>query len=98
MKFGHFVVLGIAIAASSAGAAETIAPKRPAIMATCDAAADARGLVGSDRRRFLAECLRLESRKLPELQVQMTSCEAVARGKGLRGDDLRAFMGRCMRA
>ena len=98
MKNIRILLLGALVAAGPAMAADKVAGKRPGVMATCEAVADARSLVGVDRRRFLAECFQLERKRPASLRVQLATCEASAREQRLHGDRLRGFIGRCLGA
>jgi hypothetical protein len=97
------VVLGFALAAGAAHAADDGKTKQQEKMATCNADAKTKALKGDERKAFMKSCL---SNKPAEAaapaatnqQGKMKTCNADAKTKALKGDDRKKFMSECLSA
>ena len=87
------LALGMTPAASAQNAQQTL-------MKQCNGEANARHLLGQDRRAFMKDCLSTPSRPrlaMTSSQRRMRVCNAQAKAKGLMGVDRKRFMSRCLR-
>ncbi len=69
-------------------------------MATCNAQANARHMMGSERREFMRSCLSRPSQQhgaLTAQQRKMKTCNAEATAKGLKGPARRRYMSMCLK-
>ncbi|HVS76381.1 MAG TPA: PsiF family protein [Steroidobacteraceae bacterium] len=69
-------------------------------MTTCNSAANARHLMGSERRDFMRSCLSgpgHRQAKLTAQQRKMRTCNAAANAKGLKGAERKRYMSTCLK-
>ena len=70
------------------------------LMRQCNGEANARHLLGRDRRTFMKTCMSSPSRQhlaMTSQQRRMRYCNAQAKVKGLMGIDRKRFMNSCLR-
>lgn len=70
-------------------------------MKLCNTQANARHLMGADRRQYMSTCLSGRGGREPmgmnSQQRKMKACSAEAKGKGLMGAARKRFMSECLR-
>ena len=70
-------------------------------MKTCNAQASKKELKGDERKAFMSDCLKADSKKgdqQPTAQQQkMKTCNAQAGKRELKGDERKAFMSKCLK-
>lgn len=71
------------------------------MMRQCTGEANARHLLGRDRRTFMQTCMSSPTRQhlaMTSQQRRMRYCNAQAKAKGLMGMDRKRFMNSCLRS
>jgi len=69
-------------------------------MTDCNSQATTQSLKGEDRKKFMSNCLKAESKtteKLSPQQEKMKTCNADAAKKDLKGDSRKTFMSTCLK-
>lgn len=69
-------------------------------MRLCNTQANARHLMGTDRREFMSGCLSnrgSEHRSMNSQQRRMKSCSADAKSKGMKGAARKHYMSECLK-
>ena len=71
-------------------------------MKSCNAQASKKGMKGDERKAFMSDCLKADSKGASPAQTaqqeKMKSCNAQASKKGMKGDERKAFMSDCLSA
>src|SRR6187397_1237630 len=72
-------------------------------MKSCNAQASKKGMKGDERKAFMSDCLKADSKggaspAQTAQQEKMKSCNAQASKKGMKGDERKAFMSDCLSA
>ena len=71
-------------------------------MKSCNAQASKKGMKGDERKAFMSDCLKADSKGASPAQTaqqeKMTSCNAQASKKGMKGEERKAFMSDCLSA
>ena len=69
-------------------------------MKSCNAQASKKDMKGDERKAFMSECLKADSKgasaKQSAQQDKMKSCNAQASKKGMKGDERQAYMKKCL--
>lgn len=68
-------------------------------MTVCNQQAGAKMLKGDDRKAFMSNCLKKDSKMegMTPQQMKMKTCNAQASEKMLKGDDRKTFMSTCLK-
>ncbi|NNS06547.1 PsiF family protein [Erwinia sp. JH02] len=84
-------------AASYAGAAEKTAQQQK--MTVCNQQAGDKALKGDERKTFMSNCLKKDSKMdgMTPQQMKMKTCNAGAGEKNLKGDERKTFMSNCLK-
>lgn len=101
MKITSLVVLSLFMAVISLAPAATEAAEQQNKMATCNKAANEKGLgegKGEERKAFMKECLSAKPAKGGKTaqQEKMKTCNKEAGEKNLKGDERKKFMSTCL--
>jgi len=89
----HLVALALVVAASAAAARDlTPAQQR---MKSCNTQAQAKGLDGAERNRFITACLNGDGHPRVQTPRQRLHDECNERARGLEGAERRGFMTQC---
>ena len=97
------LITALALAALLAGgAAVTVSAQgtQQERMRLCNTQANARHLMGGDRRQFMSTCLSQRSREhkaMNSQQRKMKVCSGGAKAKGLKGAARKRYMSECLR-
>ena|SRR6185436_18512292 len=71
-------------------------------MKSCNAQASKKGMKGDERKAFMSDCLKADSKGASPAQTaqqeKMKSCNAQASKKGMKGEERKAFMSDCLSA
>ena len=65
-------------------------------MKTCNADATTKALKGDERKAFMSNCLKADSKPATP-QERMKTCNADATTQALKGDERKAFMSECLK-
>jgi len=84
-------------AAGYAGAAEKTAQQQK--MTVCNQQAGDKALKGDERKTFMSNCLKKDSKMdgMTPQQMKMKTCNAGAGEKKLKGDERKTFMSNCLK-
>jgi hypothetical protein len=94
LALGALLAVGGAVTVSAQGTQQDR-------MRLCNTDANARHLMGADRRQFMSTCLSKRGREHMtnnRQQRKMTDCSAKAKAKGLKGAARKHYMSDCLRA
>jgi len=71
-------------------------------MKSCNAQASKKGMKGDERKAFMSDCLKADSKGASPAQTaqqdKMKSCNAQASKKGMKGEERKAYMSDCLSA
>ncbi|MFG1175669.1 PsiF family protein [Erwiniaceae bacterium CAU 1747] len=97
MKTAIALLLLSAFSAGNASAAEKTEQQQK--MTLCNQHAGEKGLKGDDRKAFMSNCLKKDSKMdgLTPQQRKMKTCNADASQKQLKGDERKTFMSACLK-
>ncbi len=94
LALGALLAVGGAVTVSAQGT------QQQARMRLCNTHANARHLMGADRRQFMSTCLSKRGRKhmtMNRQQRRMKDCSAAAKAKGFRGAARKRYMSDCLK-
>ncbi|MDF2786248.1 MAG: phosphate starvation-inducible protein [Pantoea eucrina] len=99
MKCSLLALTGAALlfTVGSAGAAEKTPQQEK--MTRCNQLAATQNLKGDERKTFMSDCLKKESKlgNMTPQQLKMKSCNSAAGEKDLSGDARKTFMSTCLK-